>query len=928
MRFFSLVTWVLAILITVVGCSGNRDNPVANNSTDVAINNLPVGVSDFNPDGTPYSGMAAMGLFNMHVDPVGVSAELSAIRNSALTDVLEVVDITNFLSLAPCFDCVKIQSVALDDDGFLVVSIGIKHPFGVGDPLKPITGKNRADLHVFNIEGIVVSNAPAISFAGVGQSVAGFALINADGYTGYLDGVLDDIYPTDATIHPYITFFDDYDIGNFDAGNPMGFDSVTDPPPSGNLVMAMGCDYNYQDYVFGLIEPVDFIFAVGCTYAVSSANKHERFSPEYRIPQHNKKAASEIAIEITNNQFAAGVTDSTADIEVRVVDINHDVAVGDNLDEMFVDSSVDDIWIDIPQVLASPAIIDGNNSISGTGHSSADPLVYTTTLENSSGADEGTYPGIVKVSDNYAPGQNESPLLNSMDGIERVGPIQNPLEGLFHITEFATYQTFIVDVAFSCDPPVPTSIDPANITINPGLYNDVTILGNYFTGSGGVTQVYLDDSVTQIYADDINVSSDTELTCDFDVSSAAEGTYDLVVFTACEGRGIGMVEITSWYEEWACLQYNSYNLGSNPNPQAFDHTNYSQSWYVANSGFKYASPVVTENYVYVTTNYSYYSSSTSHRITCYDINNNGAVVWENYINPTGEHFRAHTSPCWFDDGEDGKVVVGGDRVWCFDAVDGSTEWEYGESSCSFIGQSPKYYDGKIVISGNVMVHCIDADDGSFIWTSESWAGGNEGTPAVVNDRVYIGRGKATTNTNRYTCLDMADGSTIWQRTDMPGTSHWAAPYVTDGRLYYSSYYQHLMCLNADTGDTIWEYTDSSSAAWVSSVTSWVDPSDSKRVIYFSGAFSSGGIWAIKDQDTYAELFWRSPSFYCDASPVFNNGVVYAGEVGSPCRLRGFDCETGAEVFTQTLNGAPIRSAIGFAYDRMIVTNTNGVFCFE
>ncbi len=927
MRFFTLVTWVLAILIAVTGCSGNSDNPVENNSTGVAINNLPVGVSDFNSDGTPYSGMAAMGLFNVHVDPDAVSVELSAIRNSALTDVLEVVDITNFLSLAPCYDCVKIQSVALDSDGFLVVSIGIKHPFGVGDPLKPITGKNRADLHVFNIEGIVVSNAAAISFTGVGQSVAGFALVNADGYTGYLDGVLDGIYPTDATIHPYITFFDDYDIGNFDAANPMGFDSVTDPPPSGNLVMAMGCDYNYQDYVFGLIEPVDFIFAVGCTYAVSSANKHERFSPEYRIPQHNKKAASEIAIEITDNNFAAGVTDSTADIEVRVVDINHDVAVGVNLNEMLADSSVDDIWIDIPQVLASPAIIDGNNSISGTGHSLADPLIYTTTLENTSGADEGIYPGIVKVSDNYAPGMNENPLLNGMDGIERVGPIQNPLEGMFHITEFATYQTFIVDVALGCEPPIPTSINPANMTINPGLYNDVTILGNYFTGSGGVTQVYLDDSVTQIYADDIQVLSDTELTCDFDVSSALEGTYDLVVFTACEGRGDDMVEITSWYEEWACLQYNSYNLGSNPNPQAFDYTDYSQSWYIYNYDYKYASPVVTENYVYATANYFYYSTSLTHRITCYDINNNGAIVWEELINPTANYGRAHTSPCWFDDGEDGRVVVGGDRVWCFDAVDGSIEWEYGEPNI-FIGQSPKYYDGKILIAGNSMVHCIDPDDGSFIWSSAPGTGGSEITLAVVNDRVYLGSGRSAGDINRYSCLDMTDGSTIWQRTDMPGTSHWAAPHIVDGRLYYSSYHQRLLCLDTSNGDTIWEYSYATSSAWVSSVTSWVDPSDSKRVIYFSGALSSGGLWAIKDQGTYADLFWRSPSFYCDASPVINNGVVYAGEVYTPYRLRGFDCETGTEVFTQTLNSAAIRSAIGFAYDRMIVTNTNGVFCFE
>lgn len=927
MRFLTLITWISVLLITFASCSSQHDNPVENQSADMYIRNVPVGVSDFNPDGTPHSGMGALGLFDLRIDPVNVSVELSSLRTGTLTDVLEVVDITNFLSMAPCFDCVKIQSVALDGDGFLVVSIGIKHPFPVGDSLKPITGRNRADLHVLNVEGIVVSSATATAFGGVGQSAAGFGLINADGYTGYLDDVLDSFYPTDATIHPYITFFDDYEIGNFDVGNVMGFASVTDPPPSGNLVMAMGCDYNYQDYVFGFVEPVDFIFAVGCTYAVSSASKNQRFTPEYRIPQHNKKAASEIKIEITNNNFAAGVTDSTADITVSVVDINHGVVIGEALNEMFTTSSIDDIWIDIPGVLATPSVIDGNNPVSGTGHSPLDPLVYTATLENTSGALEGIYPGIVKVSDNYATGLNESPLLNGMDGIERVSPIVNPLEGLFQITEFATYQAFVVEVAFGCDPPIPTSINPSSMTINPGIYNDVTILGNFFTGSGGVTQVYLDDSVTQIYANDINVISDTELTCDFDISSASEGTYDLVVFTACEGRADNMVEISSWYQEWACLQYNSYNLGSNPNPQAFDHTNYSQNWFSANSGYKYASPVVTENYVYTTTNYSYYSSSSYHRITCYDINNNGAIVWENYINPTANYGRAHTSPCWFDDGADGRVVVGGDRLWCFDALDGSIEWEYGESDV-YIGQSPKYYDGKVICSGGSAAHCVDADTGAFIWSSTPGTGGTEITLAVYNNRVYLGSGRSLGDVNRYSCLDMADGSTIWQRTDMPGTSHWAAPYVVDGRLYYSSYHQRLLCLNTNTGETIWEYTESaSSSPWISSVTSWIDPSDDKRVIYFSGAFSSGGVWAIKDQDTYAELFWKSPSFYCDASPVFNNGVVYAGEVSSPYRLRGFDCETGTEVFTQALNDA-IRSSAGFAYDRMIITASDGIYCFE
>ena len=47
-------------------------------------------------------------------------------------------------------------------------------------------------------------------------------------------------------------------------------------------------------FAFDDDSSMDFIFAVGCTYAVSAASRAFRFTPEYRIPQHNKKAASEL----------------------------------------------------------------------------------------------------------------------------------------------------------------------------------------------------------------------------------------------------------------------------------------------------------------------------------------------------------------------------------------------------------------------------------------------------------------------------------------------------------------------------------------------------------------------------------------------------------------------------------------------------------
>ena len=454
MRNLLTVVVVGLVFLSLFGGCSNRQSPLIpsgaeQNSFIELDRTLPVGVSDRSPDGSPAAGEGLMGLFNLHIDPVSGSAELTSLREGASTDALEVVDLTNFLELAPCTNCVKIKSVSLTGDGKLDVKIGIKHPFPAGDPFKPITGRNRADLHVFNVEGIVVSNAPAESFAGIEQKVAGFRLANADGYTGYLDNSLDDIFPTDATIHPYILHFDDYSTGNYDPSTPTGFQSVVDPPPTGNLVMAMGCDYNFQDYIFDLpAEPIDFIYSVGCTYALSAANKSQRFTPEYRVPQHNKKAASEVHVEIVSNDLKEDDVASSALLAVKVLDMNHGVEVGVNLDQMVADSSVSAISVEIPGVLTSPVIVSSPSPTGGSGRDPLNPLDFEVTVTNSANASMGTYHGLVKVLDSYPVGSNSSPILNGNDGITRVEPGTPPTSATFQINEFATYQAFNIDVAF------------------------------------------------------------------------------------------------------------------------------------------------------------------------------------------------------------------------------------------------------------------------------------------------------------------------------------------------------------------------------------------------------------------------------------------------------------------------------------------------
>jgi outer membrane protein assembly factor BamB len=908
-----------------LGCS-NGNNPVTDpgNQTFKPINVLPAGVSDWNPDGSPRAGMGMLGLFTLHVDPNQAIAEIHPLRKSSLTDVLEEVDITNFLMLAPCSDCAKIKSIELDPDGNPVITIGIRHPFYVGDPLKPISGRNRGDLHVFNIEGIVISNDVAESFGNLDQSIANLKLLNASGYTGYLDRVIDDFYQTGATIHPYILHFNDYSTGNFNPDSPTGFESVTEPGPSGNLVMKMGCDYDYKQYVFNIDEPFDFIYAVGCTYAVSAATKNQRFNPEYRIPQHNKKAASEVSVVITSNNLVGGDIDSKADIEIHVVDVSHGVEVGTALNQMLADSSVGNIMVEIPGIVQNTIVIDGGSSQSGTGHDPSDPLIYSTTINNELGALEGIYTGLLKVTDTYPPGLNTSPLLNGMDGIMRVDPLINPLAGLFPISEFATYQVFAISVGEGCIPPVVNSIDPNILSNSPGFYNDVSISGEYFSGSGGVTQVYLDNSLDQIYATDINVISDTSLTCDFDISSADVGLYDVVVFTACEGRGDDLVEITGFPPEWVCAGYNHSNLCGNPNPQSVDPLNMTRIWNNTTSGsphgFKTGGVVIADGKVFFMAEPTgYYYSSTDYSVFCLDLND-GHEIWRGYINNQGESGRALGSPIWYDN----KVYAGGDEIHCFDDETGALIWSYNGTAPDnwcFISNSPKAINGKVICNARWgVVACVDAETGDEIWTYD-YPGG-EMLCATDGERVYA------PSSNDLYCLDIDDGSFIWTQHINDAIVAWSGPVISGDRVYQCGWFGSFNCYDKYNGNLIWSY-DITQLVYLNGMPAqFIDSSDNKPVFIFGSASSGSPLWAIKDDGASPSVMWSnifSNSPYYDGAAIILDDYALIGDRYNS-QLLVVNKMTGTLDKTYTLSSL-ITSQAASAFDRIVVITDNSIECY-
>ena len=72
------------------------------------------------------------------------------------------------------------------------------------------------------------------------------------------------------------------------------------------------------------------------------------------------------------------------------------------------------------------------------------------------------------------------------------------------------------------------------------------------------------------------------------------------------------------------------------------------------------------------------------------------------------------------------------------------------------------------------------------------------SPAVVNDRVYVG-----SFDKRVYCLDAATGDVVWNYTTEGFVA--SSPAVADGKVYIGSDDGYLYCLDADDGSLVWRF---------------------------------------------------------------------------------------------------------------------------
>jgi hypothetical protein len=431
---------ITALALILVGCSGGGNTPVNPDAISGLTDSEPaVYISENIAEGSTLPMI--FGIYEVSLDALTMTGDIRPVRNlTALGDSV-MVDVTPFLSITPCSNCMKIKSIGLGTDNTIEVTFQTKHPFEPG---------KRLDLHVFDPRGIIVTGYDTTLFSRMRIDLDGDGtyespaegnidlVANADGYTSFYDAVVEDFtgYNVTGNICPFKNlWYNPASIGtetNYDPGadTDHGFTDLT--APRGHNVFPMGGTFEDSRsstmYRFNLIETtsVNFLFVFEASYGVTTT-RFTRQEPRYFLPEFHRKEALIAGVDVLNSSLVAYDSSPTnkAMVEISVVDwqagitpaVNWDYATSP-LTATRYKSDVKNIVIDLPSVLQNMIGLTLADRLSGDGTIDS-PYIWNVQFTNELGAGPGKYWGLVAIRDDLE-GSENAPLGVSSDVIHPV----------------------------------------------------------------------------------------------------------------------------------------------------------------------------------------------------------------------------------------------------------------------------------------------------------------------------------------------------------------------------------------------------------------------------------------------------------------------------------------------------------------------------
>jgi outer membrane protein assembly factor BamB len=263
-------------------------------------------------------------------------------------------------------------------------------------------------------------------------------------------------------------------------------------------------------------------------------------------------------------------------------------------------------------------------------------------------------------------------------------------------------------------------------------------------------------------------------------------------FEAMTGKLVWSHRASGMFKSSLCVYDNKIYIGNTDNLlRCLDAATGRRIWTVNTGRDLDSSPCVVDGRLYIAGENGHARAIDPHT---------GKQIWRTFLGGIGPGTLlgsngAETSPA-IADGELYAATYDGD-LFCLDTKDGNIRWKT---------RTHDDTDASPVIAGEFVyaaaeekashLYCFARESGREVWRYSANKRGFWSTPAIVDNRIYIGG-----DDNRLHCVDAASGKGLW--TFKTGAPVWCSPSVVNGKVVFGSRDAHLYILEAATGRQIW-----------------------------------------------------------------------------------------------------------------------------
>ncbi len=212
----------------------------------------------------------------------------------------------------------------------------------------------------------------------------------------------------------------------------------------------------------------------------------------------------------------------------------------------------------------------------------------------------------------------------------------------------------------------------------------------------------------------------------------------------------------------------------------------------------------------------------------------------------------------------------------------------------------------MTFKGELGLACLDEKEGTILWLNPLGGKGGASTPALLDDKVFIG-----SLTGDLYCLNATTGDTLWNRTLDKNPEWWgvaSSPLVLDETVYVMSFSDGAIhSLDLD-GNELWNLT-------TGRIHPFASVASSGQRLYFPGG--DPALYCV--DATTQELVWKSPQdSQVTATPALWNDLVFTVTEKS---LQALNASTGQVVWETDINGTMSNPAVSF--DKVYVGSDDG-----